>query len=82
MKTPLCRRCNVPMRSGLALVNTLTSFADFPGDRPDDFLPGQTISRSGAAVSIEAWKCPSCGHSMTAAEPPPTRDRAIEELRG
>lgn len=56
-----CRRCNVEMRPGKALVQTLTAGApDFPGD-----THGSTMSADGPGRMVDCWKCPKCGYSVT-----------------
>lgn len=53
------------MRSGFALLNTISyDVPDFPGDDPRSTV-GQTFSRTGPARLVEVWKCPECGASVT-----------------
>jgi hypothetical protein len=71
----ICHKCKVEMVRGQALENSLVIHSDFPGDRVRCFNPGETIpddpslrgrtcSKSGPAVLVACWKCPSCGHSV------------------
>jgi hypothetical protein len=53
-----CKRCNVPMRPGKALVNNLGGVVDFAGDK----YP-VTMSPDGTAKMVDCLKCPKCGHS-------------------
>lgn len=53
--TPLCKKCNVPMKKGEALQNKLVG-----GD-----FRGATLNRTGTAQMVNVWKCPDCGHSFT-----------------
>lgn len=55
VRTPLCKKCNVPMKEGEALQNQLVG-----GD-----FRGATLSHTGPAQMVKVWKCPDCGHSFT-----------------
>lgn len=55
VRTPLCKKCNVPMKDGEALQNQLVG-----GD-----FRGATLSHTGPAQMVKVWKCPDCGHSFT-----------------
>ena len=55
------------MEEGHALANQWIAYPDFPGDRAvpaSEARPGQTVSESGPAELIPAWKCPRCGRSL------------------
>lgn len=64
MNIPKCRKCHVTMKSGMAIQNTLRYHPDFPGDTLG--IDGQTVTADGKPVMIPCWKCPKCGHSITA----------------
>ena len=65
-ETPKCRRCQIDMVRGKALVNTLDAgMPDFPNQRS---TRGQTLTRSGRPKLVAAWKCPHCGHAFAAQE--------------
>jgi rubrerythrin len=57
-----CRRCNVQMGRGVALLNQFV-------EADDTF--GGTMSRIGPAEMVPVWKCPQCGHSVTMTVEPP-----------
>ena len=59
MKTPTCKKCNTPMKKGMAIQNKLTGLPDFGGDKS-----AVTLSRNGPPEMCDVWKCPSCGHSF------------------
>lgn len=65
IKPPICNKCKIPMKEGMALKNGLTAgMPDFPGDTP--FSAGQTVSEDSLYVTlIPCWKCPVCGKSLT-----------------
>lgn len=63
-QAPICNRCNVDMMPGTALASTtVVGMPDFPGQDPSD-LRGRTLT-DGPGQLVEAWKCPSCGRSIT-----------------
>lgn len=56
-----CKKCELRMRSGLALEQTYVGGAlDFPSDHH-----AVTVSAGGPGRLIECWKCPACGYSVT-----------------
>ena len=56
-----CRKCNLKMQPGRALVNVAAAGApDFIGSRE-----AVTYSFSGAVKMIDVLKCPKCGFSRT-----------------
>lgn len=55
VRTPLCKKCEVPMKDGEALQNQLVGGTH----------RGATLSRLGPAQMVKVWKCPDCGHSFT-----------------
>lgn len=62
MKTPICKKCNVPMKTGMALQNGFTGSPDFMGDQSGVM----TISADPRKVAVvDCWKCPVCGKSLT-----------------
>ena len=61
-----CYKCNSNrIGKGIALINSLVSFPDFIGDKPNEFKRGQTVSRSGPPKAIPVNQCKSCGHAWT-----------------
>lgn len=56
--TPVCRRCNVPMKDGTVLVNGCSGLSDLCGT-------AQTLHPDPSKVTMTScWKCPSCGRSL------------------
>ena len=70
-----CKRCEVEMILGKALVDILSGIPDFIGD---DFIC--TVSPSGEAKLVDCLKCPNCGHSVTTTKIN-DKDKEIEKLR-
>lgn len=64
---PSCFKCNVLMKKGMALRNTIFGYPDFPGDTGRE--AGCTVSDTGPPEMILCWKCPQCGKSITRGEP-------------
>lgn len=57
-----CKRCDVPLEPGTALMNSLVGHPDFPGDTGKE--DGCTVSASGPAGLVPCLKCPRCGWSI------------------
>ena len=57
-----CRRpkCNGDMLPGVAMGQTFTGMADFPGREVVTMSPG------GPGVIVQCLKCNACGHSVAA----------------
>lgn len=55
VRTPLCKKCDVPMKDGQALQNQLVGGTH----------RGATLSPLGPAQMVKVLKCPDCGHSVT-----------------
>ena len=55
----ICKKCNIPMKEGIAIENTMTGTPDFPGGEVVTLSPG------GPGKVIAVLKCPECGHSVT-----------------
>jgi hypothetical protein len=55
VRTPLCNKCDTPMKEGQALQNQLVGGTH----------RGATLNRTGPAQMVKVWKCPDCGHSVT-----------------
>jgi hypothetical protein len=60
---PKCKKCNVEMRHGKAIAQTVSGYPDFSGDKS-----AVTLSPSGPGVLIDCLKCSLCGWSVI---PPP-----------
>ena len=56
-----CRRCDAPMKPGIAMGQTYTSHGH-AGALPHIV----TVSAGGPGVVIACLKCPDCGWSVTA----------------
>ena len=55
-----CKKCQTPMTSGIALMQTHTGIGDFhDGDTVATLSPG------GPGEMVACWKCPACGWSMS-----------------
>jgi hypothetical protein len=54
-----CRRCKAPMKSGKAMISSLTGTPDFAGDEH-----AITLSPGGPGKLVPCLKCPDCGHSV------------------
>lgn len=64
MADVFCRRCDVAMIPGIAILPTyVAGLPDFPGDTD----PGrvQTINPGGPGEVVRVMKCPQCGYSVT-----------------
>ena len=57
--TSKCRKCEVPLIKGIALVPIYTGTPDFLGD-----TQVVTMSPSGNSKLVACLKCPACGWSI------------------
>lgn len=57
--SPVCKRCEIPMKPGVAMMSTSYNTQDFPGSEIYTVVPG------GPGEVVDCWKCPACGHSIT-----------------
>ena len=53
---PKCKKCNIEMRPGKAIAQTVSGYPDFPGDSR-----AVTLSAGGPGVLIDCLKCSICG---------------------
>jgi transcription elongation factor Elf1 len=65
-KIPTCKRCNREMVSGQKAFQNTISISHDDLCRPGESDEGATMSYSGPARLVSVWKCPICGHSITA----------------